>query len=98
MIFLPDCSERIPIGKVLGSYQFVIVRRRPKQQMLSELTLTLKQSLRRQMTLDVSPPLAAGPLNRTLFRKSIPILAARFPGTKLGSVRKSVPMRRYQPL
>ncbi|KAJ7897151.1 Met-10+ like-protein-domain-containing protein [Mycena olivaceomarginata] len=45
------------------------------------------------MTLDVSPPLAAGPLNRTLFRKSIPILAARFPGTKLGSVRKSVPMR-----
>ncbi|KAJ6575404.1 Met-10+ like-protein-domain-containing protein [Mycena capillaripes] len=53
--------------------------------------------LRRQMTLDASPPFVTGltiPLDKTLFRKSIPILAARFPGTKIGSVRKSEPMRR----
>ncbi|KAJ7492347.1 Met-10+ like-protein-domain-containing protein [Mycena latifolia] len=49
------------------------------------------------MTLDASPPLLPGaiaPLDRTLFRKAIPILAARFPATKIGSVRKSEPMRR----
>ncbi|KAJ6520105.1 Met-10+ like-protein-domain-containing protein [Mycena sanguinolenta] len=48
--------------------------------------------LRRQMALDCSPPFVTGPpapLDRTLFHKSIPLLAARFPGTKLGSVRKS---------
>ncbi|KAJ7675332.1 Met-10+ like-protein-domain-containing protein [Mycena rosella] len=60
---------------------------------------SLKQanSAIRQMTLDVSAPLLPGlaiPLDRTLFRKSIPILAARFPATKIGSVRKSEPMRR----
>ncbi|KAF8215926.1 Met-10+ like-protein-domain-containing protein [Mycena galopus ATCC 62051] len=52
----------------------------------------------RQMTLDCSLPsmtgLATTPLNKTLFHKSIPILAARFPGTKLGVVRKSEPMGR----
>ncbi|KAJ7103254.1 Met-10+ like-protein-domain-containing protein [Mycena belliarum] len=49
------------------------------------------------MCLDASPPFIVGltaPLDKTLFRKSIPILAARFPATKLGSVRKSEPMRR----
>ncbi|KAJ7161296.1 Met-10+ like-protein-domain-containing protein [Mycena crocata] len=49
------------------------------------------------MTLDSSPPVLLGlaaPLDKTLFHKSIPILAARFPGTKIGSVRKSEPMRR----
>ncbi|KAJ7109931.1 Met-10+ like-protein-domain-containing protein [Mycena epipterygia] len=49
------------------------------------------------MTMDCSPPVFPGlsaPLDRTLFRKSIPILAARFPVTKIGSVRKSEPMRR----
>ncbi|KAJ7786602.1 Met-10+ like-protein-domain-containing protein [Mycena metata] len=59
--------------------------------------LRLKQLLRRPMTLDASPPFLPGlpaPLDRSLFRKSIPILAARFPATKLGSVRKSEPMRR----
>jgi len=68
--------------------------------LFSFLSTTLKQSgpvLRRQMTLDASPPFVTGlpsPLDKTLFRKSIPILAARFAGTKLGSVRKSEPMRR----
>ncbi|KAJ7651669.1 Met-10+ like-protein-domain-containing protein [Mycena polygramma] len=49
------------------------------------------------MTLDASPPFLTGlptALDRTLFHKSIPILAARFPGTKIGSVRKAEPMRR----
>ncbi|KAJ7293053.1 Met-10+ like-protein-domain-containing protein [Mycena rebaudengoi] len=48
------------------------------------------------MTLDASPPLCPGlsVLDRTLFRKSIPILAARFPAAKIGSVRKSEPLKR----
>ncbi|KAJ7070788.1 Met-10+ like-protein-domain-containing protein [Mycena amicta] len=48
------------------------------------------------LTLDASPPVFAGltgPLDRALFRKSIPILAARVPATKIGSLRKSEPMR-----
>ncbi|KAJ7751203.1 Met-10+ like-protein-domain-containing protein [Mycena maculata] len=49
------------------------------------------------MALDASPPTLTGltaPLDKTLFRKSIPILAARFSPTKIGSVRKSEPIRR----
>ncbi|KAJ7878611.1 Met-10+ like-protein-domain-containing protein [Mycena leptocephala] len=64
---------------------------------LSTPVKNLGPVLWRQMTLDASPPVLTGlpaSLDRTLFRKSIPILAARFPGTKIGSVRKSEPMRR----
>ncbi|KAJ6621148.1 S-adenosyl-L-methionine-dependent methyltransferase [Mycena sp. CBHHK59/15] len=49
------------------------------------------------MALDASPPLfpgLVGPLDRPVFRKSLPILAARFPATKIGSVRKAESMRR----
>ncbi|KAJ6483893.1 Met-10+ like-protein-domain-containing protein [Mycena vulgaris] len=67
---------------------------------MRRLTTTVKQpstAILRKMALDASPPSLAGlsvPLDRALFRKSIPILAARFPATKIGSVRKSEPMRR----
>ncbi|KAJ7170157.1 Met-10+ like-protein-domain-containing protein [Mycena filopes] len=64
----------------------------------SRSSTPLKQLLRLQMPLDTSPPsLLTGPpipFDRSLFRKSIPVLAARFPASKLGSVRKSEPMRR----
>ncbi|KAJ7631240.1 Met-10+ like-protein-domain-containing protein [Roridomyces roridus] len=49
------------------------------------------------MTIDASPPILTGlvaPLDKTLFRKSIPLLAARFPVTKIGSLRKTDPIRR----
>nr|GAT57463.1 predicted protein [Mycena chlorophos] len=50
------------------------------------------------MSFDASPPAVAGlmagtQLDRSLFHKSIPILAARFLPSKLGSLRKSEAMR-----
>ncbi|KAJ7195552.1 hypothetical protein B0H12DRAFT_1169333 [Mycena haematopus] len=62
--------------------------------MLFRVTAWKPALLRREMALDCSPPFVTGPLDRSLFRKSIPLLAARFPVAKLGSVRKSEPMRR----
>jgi tRNA (guanine37-N1)-methyltransferase len=51
-----------------------------------------------QTTLDVSPPTIhrgmKGPLDRGAFRKSVTILAARVPATKVGLVLKSETMRR----
>ncbi|KAJ7193331.1 Met-10+ like-protein-domain-containing protein [Mycena pura] len=48
------------------------------------------------MTLDASPPVLTGltVLDRSLFRKSIPIVAARFPPTRIGSLRKAESMQR----
>ncbi|KAF7307212.1 tRNA (guanine(37)-N1)-methyltransferase [Mycena indigotica] len=57
--------------------------------------LRLAQPTRRLMIIDASPPVHSGltgPLDRSLFRRTIPILAARFPATKLGQLRKTPAM------
>ncbi|CAK5280634.1 unnamed protein product [Mycena citricolor] len=50
------------------------------------------------MTLDASPPILTGltsPLDKSLFRKSIPLLGVRFPALKIGTARKDEALKRF---
>jgi tRNA (guanine37-N1)-methyltransferase len=53
----------------------------------------------RQITIDASPPIHRGMrdiLDREVFRKSIPVLAACVPAVKMGLVLKSQALRGFE--
>src|ERR1700675_693074 len=57
-----------------------------------------RKLMSRQITIDASPPIQRGmrdALDREVFRKSIPILAARVPVAKMGLVLKSDALRGF---
>jgi hypothetical protein len=60
-----------------------------------------KLRMPRQITIDASPPIHRAMrdvLDREIFRKSVPILAARVPSTNMGSVLASEALRGYEPV
>ncbi|KAL0951633.1 hypothetical protein HGRIS_008313 [Hohenbuehelia grisea] len=72
----------------------IIIQPHSKCFLVARNYLTL--AMRRQITLDASPPVHRGmmELDQTVFQKTVPVLAARVPASKTGLILKSDQMKK----